>query len=411
MTILTMKKTATGSHSMVKRKRLYVLLALLPWLFAAVQNAHQPIASQSQAEYEFGQAFHFSLLVQGSSPISSVTLFFRTADMPVTTTVPIAIEPALEIRATHTVELTQFRPAPFTTVSYWWQVSDTAGNVLDIPLQTFAYEDDRFDWRQMARENIVVRWTYDDAALGQTALDIINNSLPAQTAVIPVELPDPLRIYIYPSAADLQSSLRLTGRDWVGGHANPELGVILVTAPNSRTAAVDLRRTIPHELTHLMLYQATGLAYSNLPAWFDEGLAAIMEDNPNPNEGVVLEEAVSAGTTIPFTQLCAAFPSDGRQALLAYAQSASLMRYIQSEYGNGRITQMVQAFADGADCDSVTTRVLGVSLAQLNENWLLSLDPQPSLTRIWQSSVIWLLLLAAGFGLMGFFLWPVKKSG
>jgi hypothetical protein len=289
-------------------------------------------------------------------------------------------------------------------------VTDTAGNVLDIPPQTLAYEDDRFDWRQLSDNNIIVRWPNDDAALGQTALDIVNDSLPRLTAVIPVELPDPLRIYIYSSASDLQSALRLTGRDWVGGHANPELGVILVTAANARTAATELRRSIPHELTHLMLYQAVGTAYPNLPRWFDEGLAAIMEHSPDPNEQLILEEAAANGTTIPFAQLCAAFPADGRQAVLAYAQSASLMNYIQTEYGRSALNQMVQALADGADCESVTTRVLTISLAQLNQNWLQLLNPQPSLTNFWQSSGIWLLLLAAGFGFMIFFLWPVRRE-
>ena len=382
---------------------------LLPWLLTAVHPNQQPIASQSQAEYEFGKAIYFSLFVQGSSPISAVTLFFRSADMPVTTTVEVPFEPGLEVQARYTVELTEYRPAPFTTISYWWQVTDTAGNILDVPAQTFAYEDDRFDWQQLSSDNFIIRWTSEDAALGQLALDIINDSLPRQMAIIPVDLPNPLRFYIYPSISDLQSSLRLTGWDWVGGHTNPELGVILVTAANARTAAVELRQSIPHELAHLMLYQATGTAYEDLPPWFDEGLAGIMEANPDPDEQLLLEEAVAAGTTIPFAQLCVAFPSDGRQALLAYAQSASLMRYIQTDYGNSVLNQMVVALADGADCDSVTTRALGISLARLNQNWLQSISPQPSLTTFLQGNGIWLLILAAGFGLMLFFLWPVNR--
>ncbi|MFZ0545558.1 MAG: peptidase MA family metallohydrolase [Candidatus Promineifilaceae bacterium] len=383
---------------------------LLPWLLSAVSHPSQTISSQSQAEYEFGQAIHFSLRIQGSDPISAVTLFYRSAESSVTTTVKIPVETDVEIQVEHTVELGQFQPAPFTTITYWWRVTDTAGNVLDVAAQTLAYEDDRFDWQQLTGDNIIVRWTTDDAALGQAALDIVNESLSRGMAIFPVEPPNPLRIYIYPSASDLQSSLRLTGRDWVGGHTNPELGVILVTAANARTAATDLRRSIPHELTHLMVYQATQTAYPDLPRWFDEGLATWMEDNPDPNEQLILEEAVSDGTTIPFAQLCSTFPADGRQALLAYAQSASLMNYIQSEYGSDVLSQMVMALADGADCESVTTRVLSISLTQLNENWLNSLAPQSSSIIFLQTNGVWLLLLAAGFGFMVFFLWPVRRG-
>jgi hypothetical protein len=383
---------------------------LLPWLFTAVQPARQPVASQSQAEYEFGQFFHFSLLVQGSQPISGVTLFFRGSDSSATTTVEVAVEPALEIRAEHIVELTQFRLAPFSTVSFWWQVRDTAGNVLEVPAQTIGYEDDRFDWRAVSDDDVIVRWTNEEAGLGQTALDIVNDSLRRLAAVMPVDFPEPLRIYIYPSASDLQSSLRLTGRDWVGGHANPELGVVLVTAANARTAAVDLRQSIPHELTHLLLYQATGDAYSNLPRWFDEGLAALMEDVPDPNEALILEEAVGNGTTMPFVELCAMIPLDGRLAVLAYAQSRSLMEYIQVEYGNIVLSEMVAALADGADCESVVSRVLNISLARMNQDWLRSLSSESTITQFWQSSSIWLLLLLAGFGLMVIFFWPINKK-
>jgi hypothetical protein len=330
--------------------------------------------------------------------------------MPVTTTINVPIEPDQEVMATYTVDLTQIRLAPFTTVSYWWQVTDIGGNIFDIAAQSLTYEDDRFEWQQLSEANTIVRWTSDDPAVGRLALDIVNETMPRLTDVIPGTLPDPLRIYIYPAASDLQASLRLTGRDWVGGHANPELGVILVTAANARTAATDLRQSIPHELTHLMLYQVTGSSYGSLPRWFNEGLATVMEANPDPNEAIILEEALAAGTTIPFAQLCGGFPLDGRQVVLAYAQSTSLLRYIQTGYGNGALNRMVVALADGADCESVVSRELTISLAQLNQDWLRSLNAQPSLSMFVQDSLVWLLLLVAGFVLMVFFLWPVRRG-
>jgi hypothetical protein len=159
-----------------------------------------------------------------------------------------------------------------------------------------------------------------------------------------------------------------------------------------------------------MLYQVTGSSYGSLPRWFNEGLATVMEANPDPNEAIILEEALAAGTTIPFAQLCGGFPLDGRQVVLAYAQSTSLLRYIQTGYGNGALNRMVVALADGADCESVVSRELTISLAQLNQDWLRSLNAQPSLSMFVQDSLVWLLLLVAGFVLMVFFLWPVRRG-
>jgi hypothetical protein len=85
------------------------------------------------------------------------------------------------------------------------------------------------------------------------------------------------------------------------------------------------------------------------------------------------------------------------------------MRYIQTDYGTSTLNQMVLALADGADCESVVSRVFGFSLSRLNQRWLQSFNPQASILTFFQNSGIWLLLLSAGFVLMFFFLWPVKK--
>lgn len=381
----------------------------MPWLLTAVHKNQTPAISQSQADYDFGQAIHFSLRLEGEGPISAVTLFFQSAENPVTTAIDLPISEDFTGLVNHSVSLAEYRLAPFTTVTYWWQVMDGTGTVFNVPAQFFVYEDDRFEWQQLSADNIIVRWANEDAALGQLALDLLNSSQSRITAVLPVNLPDPLRIYIYPSAADLQASLRLTGRDWVGGHASPALGVILVTAANSRTAAADLDQSIPHELAHLILYQVTGNAYETIPAWFNEGFAGLMEANPDPNEQFVLDEALANGTTIPFSELCAAFPADARLALLAYAQSKSLIGYIQAQYGNGRLNQMARSLADGANCESVVSRGLGISLNELNENWLAANNAQPTLFSLVRGNLIWLLLLLAGFVMMALLLWPLKQ--
>jgi tRNA(His) 5'-end guanylyltransferase len=110
--------------------------------------------------------------------------------------------------------------------------------------------------------------------------------------------------------------------------------VILVTAVNPRTAAADLRQSLPHELAHFLLYQATGVAYNTLPTWFNEGLATALEAAPNPGYETLLETAVASQSTIPFADLCHSFPAAPEGALLAYAESVSLIQFIQANYGN-----------------------------------------------------------------------------
>ncbi|MGH2538348.1 MAG: peptidase MA family metallohydrolase [Candidatus Promineifilaceae bacterium] len=387
-------------------------LGLAVWLAAARPGAAQALLrAESAAEYDFGQVMRFRLSAGAERPIVAATLLVSAPDLPNTLTADPEFTPGREIELEHRLDLTEHRLAPFSYVSYWWQLRLEGGEEVEVPARTLEYADDQFDWRTLERDSLQVRWAGPDAELGGLAMDTLAKALASVQTLIPVEPPLPLRVYVYPSANELRAALRLSGRDWIGAHARPELGLILVAASNPRTAAADLAKDLPHELSHLLLYRAVGTNYANTPRWLDEGLASLFDGQANGTYAAVLEEAAAAGATLPFSQLCRAFPAGSDQALLAYAQSESLVHFIKAEYGNQALTSMVAALADGADCEGVSRRALGVSLAELNETWLGQIAPQPSLARFWREAAVWLLLAVAGFGLTALFvLSPTRKS-
>jgi hypothetical protein len=376
-----------------------VLLLLL--LTAGLPVAQAQDEVRSSAEYSFGQAVIFSLQADGAADVERVTLFFQAPEFDNTFVAEAPFEPGASLDVAYPVDLNQVRLAPFTTLTYWWQLEKEDGSVVTTPEQSFVYVDDQFEWRSLADGAYTVQWTGDDAALGRLALDIVTETQPQLAALIPNVPQTGFSLYIYPSSADLRAALRLTGRDWVGAHAHPELGVLLVTAVNSRTAATDLRESIPHEMVHFYLYQVLGAGYDALPAWFNEGLATLVETNRNPNYDTVLETAVAAQSTIPLNQLCERFPLAEEKAVLAYAQSASLLEYIQDAYGNGGIQALIAAFANGGDCESGVQQALNLSLAELEQAWLQSQQVRSPFSQFFYENGIWLLLLLGGFGVAG----------
>ena len=217
------------------------------------------LQAQSVATYTFGQSMQFSLRAKSLDEISGATLFFNTPEMEGTYTVDFEIEATREVALEHELALTEVRLAPFTTVRYWWRLTTDGGTEM-VDEQTLDYIDDRFQWQTVSSDGVAVFWTGDERTLGQTALDVVAQARRRAESLLPADA-EPLRIFIYPSMADLRSALRLTGRDWVGAEAMPELGLVLVTAVNARTAALDLGQSIPHELSHLLLYRATGAQY------------------------------------------------------------------------------------------------------------------------------------------------------
>ncbi|HEX6384773.1 MAG TPA: peptidase MA family metallohydrolase [Anaerolineae bacterium] len=380
---------------------LFLLLGFLLLWPSTVVAQTEASAFSSTAGYDFGQRLRFYLTAEASHPIERATLFFRASEFANTLTVDVPVEQkAGQLEVTHAVDLTQVRLAPFTTVTFWWVLATEDGQDIIVPEQSFVYEDDQFEWRTLTQEGVTVHWTDDSPGLGQLALDIVAESWPQLHALMPVteEMRD-FDIYIYPSSADLRAALRLTGRDWVGAHADPALGVILVTAVNSRTAATDLRQSIPHELVHFLLYQITGPAYGAVPLWFNEGLATLAEKTPNPNYETVLATAVADRATIPFAELCHTFPATEEQAVLAYAQSLSLVRFIQANYGNQALGRLVAAFSDGANCETAVQRTLQLSLAELNQVWLRDQQPRSQLFRFLEENTVWLLLIFGSFAI------------
>lgn len=355
----------------------------------------------AQTSYTFGQRMSFSLQVTNAPQLVAGTLFVSTPQFQNTYSASFEIQAAEGDRVllNHDIDLTTVRFQPFTEVTYWWTLKTADDNLIQLPEQLFEYQDDRFNWKTTEKAGVEVYWIADGLDLGQVALDIVLESLPRIQSVIQADLPDPLRIYLYPSANDMRAALLLSGQDWVGGHASPELGVILLPAENPRTAVVDLRRRLPHEMSHLLLYEATGASYGNVPRWFDEGLATLFESVPNPNYEPALQHALDQGEVLTFEEMCVRFPDTStNQIYLAYAQSGSLIKFIQAKYGNEALRQMILAYADGATCESAVSRSLSISLQELSDDWLGDLQPSSS-SRIFNQNLIWIIILFGGFGI------------
>jgi hypothetical protein len=382
---------------------LCAVLSLWPWGVGQAQTTPPPatLSPTAEASYSFGQQMVFTLQLTNEPDLQSAMLFVSAPLFANTYTaeLPITASPGDTLALRHELDLTAVRLAPFSTLTYWWVVQTTTGRSYELPSATLEYADDQFVWKEIERAGVQIFWVADGLDLGQVALDIALESLPRIQSVVQADLPNPLRIYLYPSAADLRSALRLTGQEWVGGHASPELGVILLPAENPRTAVVDLRRRIPHELSHLLVYRATGTGYANMPRWLDEGLATLFESVPNPNYQPALQEALASDQIIPLEEMCTSFPdSSTNQVYRAYAQSGSLVAFIQASYGNVALQNMLAALADGATCETVVSRGLEITPQKLMDDWLRDVQPSTSYNLISQN-LIWLIVLFGGFAL------------
>lgn len=349
---------------------------------------------ENGAQHTFGQELTFALSAAGETSITSVALLWQVSGDERTRVETPIFAPGRQVNVTFRVDLAAQPLLPFRSITYWWQIEADGGQSLTTERQSLFYDDNRFAWQSTSANGVSVHWVAGGLAFGQAAADVAAVSLPRANRNIGAPLPARLDIYLYPALQDLQSALRLVGREWIGGHADPALGTVLLAVPPGPEAGLQLQRDLPHELTHVLVYQRTQPAYASVPSWLDEGLAVMSESMPDSAYSLALQEAVQSGALIPVADLCGPFPDSPTQATLAYAESASLVAYILDRWGSARLSALLDAYADGASCEGGVQRVLGSSLAGLQAGWQAdALRSTPWLSAL-RAALPWLLIAA-----------------
>ena len=374
------------------------LLLLLPGIAIAQQ---QPLLSHS---YTYGQIALFRMNVAGLPEGTAVELFLRVNDSYTESeTTSLNEGSAVVSRNLGSAPL-----PPFAAITYWWTYETPEGKVIETPRQSFQYRDDRFTWRTATTDPIRIHWITGERADMEQAMDAALVALGAIHAALQTPQIETVDIFVYPSQTDLASAMQLGGHRWASGVAYPELRVILIAAPPNSHGLLAMQKYIPHELTHMALFNLLGSqGYAFLPTWLNEGLATYFETHPDPEYAQAIRTAQDINDLIQLTELCAPFPEEPVRAQLAYAQSGSLVHYLRHEYGWTAIRELLWAYADGQACSTGTESVIGQSLTQLEREWRLWVEQdgkelteeaspiKAGVTLFLRDTVPWLMLLTA----------------
>lgn len=396
----------------MKKRWLLILLSI------CVLGIGSPVRAQAAIQlteptlgYTFGTQLTIEIGYQAQSPIRDFWVILTPAgDRPSITSAAISITPE---RASFTLDLAQNPLPAFSPVSYHFQGSLENGAEILSPDYSFFYEDNRFTWQSLNAGPFQVHWYTGDLAFGENILTAAQQGLQRVQQYLPLPDPQPVRLYAYASAADMQTTLLLSQQNnaWIAGHANPALGVIIISLPPGPDQNWEIKRQIPHELAHVLLYQWLGEPYFNLPLWLREGLASIAELFPNPDYQLLLDTAYANETLIPMASLCNSFPGDAANFLLSYAQSMAFTWYLHQEFGSAGLEALSRAYADGLGCEQGAEAVLGLSLAELERGWRRAMFGENAALVAWQGLFPWLILLGVVlFAPLGLFLAGLHKK-
>lgn len=160
-----------------------------------------------------------------------------------------------------------------------------------------------------------------------------------------------------------------TPPSWADGTAWPQRGLIYLKSPRIRTGmSKPLEQVLDHEITHVLLGQAFGPR--PVPRWLQEGLAQWVAGEVGPDlPSRLATGAWKNGGLHELDELTRGFPRDPGEADLAYAESADLIAFVATEYGEDAIPRLVQAMAAGRPVNAAFYEATGELASEVDQAW------------------------------------------
>jgi len=359
---------------MIRRIAL-LTLALLLFLnpsFVAAEDDITIIASG--VDIDFPSQAVFTLEAESYVDIVDVRLYYQVNKMNYAEVISEGwadFTPASKIEANWVWDMRNASLPPGAEVTYWWMIEDAVRNRFETSPEIVHFDDNHHPWQSLTStvpqgDELTLFWYEGGDSLAPELMDACQEGLVRLTQDIGTYPERPIKIYIYASTGDLQGAM-IFPQEWSGGVAFTAFSTIAIGIPPSE---LDWgKRALVHELTHLVVHQATFSPYGQLPIWLDEGLAMYNEGELDSVFRSYLEEAILEDELISVRSLCSPFSAETEKARLSYAQSYSLVEYLLDSYGQDKMLDLLTIFKQGSTYDEALTEVYGFDIDGLDARW------------------------------------------
>ena len=353
-----------------------VLIAFLIFTPPFIQAKGEISLLDSATEVNFPDALIFKLEVSSSTDITKIRLHYQVDRMNYATVTSEAwpeFTPAPMVETQWVWDMRKASLPPGASMKYWWTVEDKAKNILITPEKTVCFADFNHPWQSLASEQLTLFWYEGNNSFVQELMAACQQGLEKLAIDTGAHLEKPAKIYIYASTKELQEAM-IFPREWTGGVAYTEFGIIAIGIPPEQLEWG--KRTVAHELAHLVIHQLTFSPYANLPTWLDEGLAMHAEGEADPYMQAWLRKAIEEDKLISVRSLSSPFSAKPEEAYISYAQSQSLVEYLIQNYGQDKIFKLLKLFKQGCTYDEALIEVYGFDADGLDARWRASITNQ-----------------------------------
>lgn len=379
---------------MIKRASLLALaVCLLLTILSTVPVQAQDGVTilDSSAQVEFPSRLSFNVSAQSDVDITNIRLHYvvdRASFTQVTSEVYIEFVPTTTVDVSWALEMVKIGGLPpGSNVDYWWTVEDATGNKVQTPPVRVHFDDTRYAWYSLTEGKITLYWYEGGESFAQELMATAQQALERLAEDTGAYPEKPIKIYIYANAQDLQGAM-IYPQEWTGGVAFTRHGIIAIgIAPDNLYWG---KRATAHELAHVVIHQMTFNPYSDLPTWLDEGLAMYAEGMLGPEFTSYLDRAIAEDSLISVRSLSSPFSAYTEESLLSYAQSYSVVKFLITSHGQGKMLELLNTFRQGSSYDAALEKVYNFDTDGLDNLWrdYVTAPAQPSRERVAHPALI-----------------------
>ena len=356
-----------------------IALTLLLFLVPSVVGAESGIVvTASNVNVSFPDQAVFTVQAQSSAEIIDIRLDYQVDKMNYCDVVSEGLAdftPGGQVDASWTWDMRNASLPPGADVTYWWRIRDAEGNELETSPEVMQFDDGRYSWHSLSDTvpqvgELTISWYQGTESFAQELMNACEDGLATLTQDIGAYPERPIKIYVYASSSDLHGAM-VSSEEWSGGVAFTDFGIIAIGIPPSQLEWG--KGALVHELTHLIVREATFGPYGQLPVWLDEGLAMYNEVGVDPSLAASLDDAIAGSELISVRTLCSPFSAYADKAYLSYAESYSIVEYLLADYGQAKMLDLLSVLKEGSTYDEALTEVYGFDIDGLDANWRATL--------------------------------------
>ena len=330
----------------------------------------------------FPEGIDFNLTLETDSPVDDIRVFYKSQGAENVSYGLLDFDAGAAVDASFFLDTnvgtqggSNFIP-PGTIFRYHYQVFTEDGGSFKTEQKEFIYEDSRFEWTSVSEGPLTVYYYGPTETRAQSILDASIEAVSKMTPVLGVEQVDPINIMAYNNYRHMQAAMPprpQTVREGLitQGQAFTDIRVLLVLGTDPTIEGI-----ASHEVTHVLVDDAAGRAYTILPAWLNEGLAEFGNVAPSESYDDALLYGIYTRRVKPLAHLTR-FLGDPDDVVISYGQSRSVVSYLINTYGEARMAELMSQLDHTFSLDDAMIQVYGFDQDGLDAEWRSRMGLRP----------------------------------